>query len=76
MFITLCKIFKLIILYLHMTPKKSIFSPDKFKVNPIFTQEKHGIIHTSAVTQWRKYGGFYITTKHTMYSIYCDNIHV
>lgn len=35
-----------------------------------------GIIRTSDVSQWRKYGGFYITTQHTMYYIRCNNIHV
>lgn len=35
-----------------------------------------GIIHTSAVCEWRKYGGFYITTNHTQYYIRCNNIHV
>lgn len=35
-----------------------------------------GIVRTSPVYSWRKYGGFYITTKHTQYYISCDNIHV
>ena len=35
-----------------------------------------GIVHTSPIREWRKYGGFYITTNHTQYYICCDNIHV
>lgn len=33
------------------------------------------IVRTSNVTEWRKYGSFYVKTMHTKYSINCDNIH-
>lgn len=48
MFITLCKTFRLIALYLHMTPKKSIFLSNKFKVNPIFTQKNMVLRHVGS----------------------------